>query len=171
MKTFSRIIATICLVTPVATWLWLLFQPEVVLRTADAGVFVTATTAPGGLFSDPLTSVDTSTTSVVVVGAFSGQRGARMLLQDSTREGLALCTQARPRSCAAVAGSYSGPMQQVAPARFHLRGNLRLAVDQLTTLMFLTGIVALIVNSILRMDEEEAERQRRRQFDRGDKSG
>lgn len=72
-----------------AVLLWL--APDRTQRAGDAGTFVSASTSGGGFLSSPITSVQTSSGTIAVIGAFSGLHGQQLRIRDGIKSGLQLC--------------------------------------------------------------------------------
>jgi len=86
--------------------------PNYLVRSADAGQFVSATTSVGGFFAPDVTSVQTTRGSISVQGQFSAERGQAMQVTERLKDGLQLCASGRPPVCASLSGPWAGLMQR-----------------------------------------------------------
>jgi hypothetical protein len=100
----------------IAATLWR--TPNAVLRVGDLGAFTTSATVPGGLLDSAITNVQASGGSVVVEGIYSASRGQVLWVQETTKDGLQLCSPGRPGVCADLAGRFAGQMRST-----HLSGS------------------------------------------------
>ncbi|TAN02569.1 MAG: hypothetical protein EPN36_16590 [Rhodanobacteraceae bacterium] len=92
---------------PWGIWWWFRASPNTVLATADVGQFVSASKGNGA------TNVETTKGTVAIDGTLSALRGSELVAQTSTKTGTELCVAGSRRSCVALSGPWSGPMQPV----------------------------------------------------------
>lgn len=95
--------------------------PNVVTREADAGTFVGAELRPGGgFFSHSVTAVHTTRGTLAVADFFTALRGTPLVIVDSTRDGLQVCSNTRRMVCSDLTGLYVGELMPVPHARVWL---------------------------------------------------
>lgn len=101
---------------PVGLDIGLRSTPDVVSARVGAGTFVSSSGAPGGIWTRPSTTIQTTTGSMIVTGSFSGSRGQRLVLERKLKSGLVLCTESG-LVCAPLAGPWPGQLQTVTCTR------------------------------------------------------
>lgn len=152
-----RLVAIAGLLPPVALWLAVWLVPDTITRSGEAGTFIDASVAPGGLGSHTVTSVHTTGGTFIVTGVYPGvPSGEPMAVQESTRSGLELCVRAKPDSCMQLASGYTGPMRTVAPTPFRLSYAARMACTFVGIFWFLAGVLALMAHALACDDGREA---------------
>jgi hypothetical protein len=95
------------------------------LRAGAAGRFVSANASAGGIFSPNLTTVQTTTGSIVISNTFSAPRNQPLVVRETLKDGLQLCAQGKPDTCAGLAGSWAGDMKPIPHARPRFAGLVR----------------------------------------------
>lgn len=139
------ILALVWLVPSVGGGLALWAMPDAVLGTHDAGVFMSATSAPAGPFSESLTTVQASHGTFVVSGAVSATRGQRLRVVDSTKGGLQLC--ASGDACEPIAGDFLGAMQPNGASGFGVSNRAWTIWTNSVGTWFLIGALALVLGA------------------------
>ena len=94
------------------------------LRSGAAGRFVSINACAGGIFSPNLTTVQTTTGSIVISNTFSAPRNQPLVVRETLKDGLQLCAQGKPDTCAGLAGSWAGDMKPIPHARPRLAGQV-----------------------------------------------
>jgi|SRR5690348_15743 hypothetical protein len=96
---------------PTALLIWQSLTPDVVIKRAGAGQFVSAST--GSSFLQPSTTTVTTTQgSLIVVGLISAPRNQPLeVVQRSQKSGLELCAVGRSDTCLPMAGAWAGTLQ------------------------------------------------------------
>lgn len=133
--------------------------PDVLTANADAGTFVSSTAADG------TTTIQTTTGSVVVTGAFSSPTGQRLTLERRLKSGLQLCIVDGP-VCASLAGPWPSALRPVP----YKRPTLAFLVPWLpslpslyfdaTLLTFAWCMVALGILAVLARSKENRENKK-----------
>ena len=96
--------------------LWLV--PNITLRTAGVGSFVSAEPRPGGnTWGNPATIVQTTRGTFVANGIFSAMRGESLVVRDTSRDGLVVCAEHPQATCAELTGNFVGAFTPVPGAR------------------------------------------------------
>lgn len=103
---------------PIALLIWLGLSTDTAIRQANGGHFVAADATPGGLFAPTLTTVETTTSSVTVTGAFSARRDSPLVIQYMNKTGLRLCGEGARDHCVPLDGDWAGDLQST-PAAAH----------------------------------------------------
>lgn len=99
---------------PTAVLIWQATTPNAVIRRADAGRFVSASTSSAFLQSS-LTTITTTQGSLIVAGLFSAPRNQPLeVVEWSQTSGLQLCAVDRPDTCLPLAGAWAGTLQPTA---------------------------------------------------------
>lgn len=118
-----RILAALLkwLVPPAVIALTLWLTPNITLRTADAGAFLSETPWAGStIWGTPVTIVHTTRGAFAVDGIFSALRGEPLLIRDTNKDGMVVCAARPPSTCAALSGSFVGALTPVSGARVWL---------------------------------------------------
>lgn len=110
-------IVVLGLALPAAIGVLIGLTPNIPVASADAGQFVSANASAGGFFSLGVTTVQTTKGSITVYGQLSVERGRPLLVQETLKDGLRLCVQETPRTCAGIAGQWAGKMDPAAQSR------------------------------------------------------
>lgn len=95
---------------PIALLVWQATSTTVAVRSGNAGTFVSATAAQGGLLASALTTAQTSEGSVTVRGTFSAPRGRALAVEDLNKTGLHLCAVGDLDTCLPLAGHWAGTL-------------------------------------------------------------
>lgn len=106
-------IAVLGLVVPAIVGVLIGITPNPVVRSADAGQFVSATSSAGGFFTPGVTSVQTTQGSFAIIGPLSAERGQSLQVIDRLKDGLQICLRDSAPVCAPMAGLWAGQMQPV----------------------------------------------------------
>lgn len=114
MKYTLLTVVTLGLIVPAAIGVTVKWTPDTALRTGSAGTFVSAIASAGGVFTPPVTSVQSSTGSIAVQGAFSAVRSQSLIVREGLKSGMQLCVEGQPRTCSALAGVWPGELVPVA---------------------------------------------------------
>lgn len=135
-------------IVPIILTLLMWLTPDTTRQTGDGGMFVSASTSAGGFLSLPVTSIQTSNGTIVVVGAFSGMRGQRLRIRDGIKSGLQLCVEESTASCSDMAGLWTGRLVPV-PYRRGITDWIPLYIGaRALSLWLLIGFFATIVVGI-----------------------
>lgn len=110
-------IVVIGLALPAAIGVLIGLTPNIPVASADAGQFVSANASAGGFFTLGITTVQTTKGSITVYGQLSVERGRPLLVRETLKDGLQLCVQGNPPTCAGIAGKWAGDMEAVAHTR------------------------------------------------------
>lgn len=138
------IIAVIGMLLPAVVAVIVALTTDTPLRTANAGHFVSSSASGGAFFVRPVTTIQTSTSSVVVTGRLSAVKRQRLEIVDRLKSGLHLCVQSTPPTCIEIEGQWTGQLKPVEhehqmfawlAARFSI---------PLTVLWLLFGSIALV---------------------------
>lgn len=89
-------------------WRWQAGTPDVAIRSADVGTFISADSSQGSFFAPTLTNVHTTGASSTVRGTFSAAVGRKLSAEDLNKPGLRLCVVGARASCAPLAGAWKG---------------------------------------------------------------
>lgn len=125
--------------------------PNPVVRTANAGQFVSATSSAGGFFTPGVTSVQTTRGSFAIVGPLSAERGQSLQVIDRLKDSPQLCLQEQePKPvCAQMAGPWAGQMQPVQYTR-HMFEPLVTAIGSGGVSGWLAlGLLAVLLSGII----------------------
>lgn len=96
---------------PTALLIWQATTPNAVIRRAEVGRFVSASTNSGFL-QPSLTTVTTTQGSLIVEGAFSAPRNQPLeVVEWSQTSGLQLCAAGRHDTCLSLAGAWAGTLE------------------------------------------------------------
>lgn len=138
--------------------------PDLVTASADVGTFISSTGSPGGFWTNPASTVQTTTGSIIVSGSFSGSIGQKLALEQRLKTGLQLCTSTGS-VCAPLAGPWPGRLQPVPyrrPALAFLAGwagGLRSLYFAAFTLSFALSLLILAISLSADDDEKDAGEQ------------
>lgn len=100
-----------CIAAPVGLMVWQATHPTTVIAEGAAGRFDSASSSAGGFFGPTLTTVQTSTGTIIVIGTFSALRGNALVVQaDNEHDRLRLCTVGTRTVCARVDGDWPGTL-------------------------------------------------------------
>lgn len=103
-------------VVAIALALWLV--PNTTLRTAAVGSFVSAEPLKGGNYwGNPAATVQTTRGMFVANGIFSALRGEPLVIRDTSKHGLMVCTASAVTTCAELTGDFVGAFTPVPGAR------------------------------------------------------
>lgn len=95
---------------PVGLMIWQATHPITVIAEGTAGTFESASSSAGGL-GPTLSTVQTSTGTVTVMGTFSALRGNPLVIRaDNQHDRLRLCTVGTRTVCARVDGDWPGTL-------------------------------------------------------------
>lgn len=106
-------IAVLGLLIPAIVGVLIGITPNPVVRSTDAGQFVSATTSAGGFFTPGVTSVQTTQGSFAIIGPLSAERGQSLQVIDRLKDGLQICLRESAPVCAPIAGQWTGQMHPV----------------------------------------------------------
>ena len=135
------------IVTPAVIGVLIGVTPNYLIRSGDAGQFVSATTSAGGFFTPGVTSIQTTRGSISVFGHLSAERGQPLQVTDQLKKGLQLCVQDQPPVCSDLAGPWAGHMQ-TAPYRHYRFTSLVTAIGANgVALWIMLGILAVFASS------------------------
>lgn len=142
-------IVIIGLALPAAIGVLIGLTPNIPVASADAGQFVSANASAGGFFSLGVTTVQTTKGSITVYGQLSVERGRPLLVQETLKDGLRLCVQETPPTCAGIAGKWAGKMEPVGHTR-HMFAPLatHIGADGVAIWIF-WGILATVVAGLM----------------------
>lgn len=101
------------LLPTIAMGLWLGLTSNVVVGEADAGAFLSAESRPGGFFAPSVMTVHTTRGTLAVADFISAQRGTPLVVIDSTRDGLQVCSDTNRTLCSDLTGLYAGELEPV----------------------------------------------------------
>ncbi|TAN08820.1 MAG: hypothetical protein EPN38_00900 [Rhodanobacteraceae bacterium] len=118
--------------------------PDTLLRTGEAGQFVSATASVGGFFSSDITTVQSTTGSIAVYNTFSAPRNQLLVVRETLKNGLQLCAENKPDTCVGLAGSWAGDMKPVPHARHRFAGLVTGIGNSGASLWLLIGILVSV---------------------------
>lgn len=96
---------------PTVLLIWQASTPNVVIRRAGAGRFVSASTN-SAFFQPSLTTVTTTQGSLIVVGLFSAPSNQPLeIVEWNQTSGLQLCAVGRHDTCLSLAGAWAGTLE------------------------------------------------------------
>lgn len=146
------------IVTPAVIGVLIGVTPDYLVRSANAGQFVSATTSAGGFFTPGVTSIQTTRGSISVVGQLSAERGQPLQVTDHLKNGLQICVQGQPPVCADLAGPWAGHMRP-APHRHYRFTSLVTAIGTHgVALWIMLGILAVFASGAVVAVVAEPER-------------
>lgn len=152
------------ILTPAVIGVLIGITPDYLVRSANAGQFVSATSSVGGFFTPGVTNIQTTRGSISVVGQLSAERGQPLQVTDYLKQGLQLCVQSQPLVCADLAGPWAGRMQP-GPHRHYPFTPLVTAIGaQGVALWIMLGVLAVIASSAV-VAAAELERHKGRPAD------
>lgn len=153
------------IVTPAVIGVLIGVTPDYLVRSADAGQFVSATTSAGGVLTPGVTSIQTTRGSISIVGQLSAERGQTLRVTDHLKDGLQLCVQGQPPACADLAGPWAGPMRP-APHRHYRFASLVTTIGARGVVAWiLLGILAVFVSGVVVVIGADPERYKHQPVD------
>lgn len=105
------------ILTPIGAMVWQAFSPTGVIARGPVGNFVSASSSPGGFFAPTLTSIQTTSGTIIVVGSFSALRGSALVVEQTNKDDdMRLCVIDAPAICATVSGFWAYKLAPVPEA-------------------------------------------------------
>lgn len=142
-------IAVLGLVVPAIIGVLIGITPNPVVRSADAGQFVSATSSAGGFFTPGVTSVQTTQGSFAIVGPLSAERGQPLQVIDRLKDGLQLCLSESAPVCAPMAGPWAGQMQPVRRAHYMFEPLVTTIGAEGVAAWLALGLLAVLISGII----------------------
>lgn len=120
--------------------------PNVVLRQADVGTFISARSGFGDV-----TTIRTTLGTLVVADMVTALRGEPLVIVDSTVYGVQVCDRHAMTACMDLVGRYVGVLPRVAHGAVRLTFGRREFLDNLALSWFLIGppVIGVIVLALL----------------------
>lgn len=141
------------LLPTIAMGLWLGLSSNVVLGEADAGVFLSAESRPGGYFAPSVMTVHTTRGTLAVSDYISAQRGTPLVVVDSTQAGLQVCSKTDRAVCSDLTGLYAGELAPVPHASVWLTFERRQWLEILLLYWAVLGLGVLALGLMICTDD------------------
>lgn len=135
--------------------------PNTLLAQADAGRFESASASAGGFFARSITTLQTTRGSFLVYGALSLQRGQRLTVTATLKDGTRLCVAGTP-VCSPLAGPFAGHLTPVPHHTPRFAGWITTVGSNGVALAFLFGILlafgsGIVIATIVAGDDDASE--------------